>query len=178
MPIPQRFLPIFLSIVCSTALIGFPARAHALASKGDAFLGYSRLGNDDFSPSTGGLNGWEGAVNIKFKPLAGIDVDLGHYGLGGNGTVPHSTTFLFGPRVTVGLGLAHVFAHALVGGEHSSDSAGYSSGALALGFGGGVDLPLTPLFGWRVAADYLAAPTSSPDGATHARFSTGIAIHF
>ena len=78
MRIPWRPLFVFLSLACSIAWIGFPAAARA-ASRGDAFLGYSRLGKDAFFANAGGLNGWQGALQIKVKAFAGVE--------GGRGSV-------------------------------------------------------------------------------------------
>jgi hypothetical protein len=177
MQIPCRPFLVFLWLVGSIAWIGFPAAARA-ASRGDAFLGYSRLGKDAFYPNVGGLNGWQGALQIKIKPLVGIEGDVAQYGLGADPSIPRTTTFLFGPRLTAGIARVTVFAHALIGGEHSASQNGISGGAMAWAFGGGVDLPVAPFFAWRFAADYLTAPTLSPGAATHGRFSTGLVFRF
>jgi hypothetical protein len=156
--------------------------AHAQVPKGDVYLGYSRTGNDTFYPGSGGLNGWEGALHVKLhRPFLGVEGDLSHYGLGANSSVPRTTVFIFGPRITVGALGPKVFAHALVGGEHSANSGGpnsISGSALAWALGGGLDVPIAPFFAWRIAGDYLKAPTQSPDGSTPARFSTGLVFRF
>lgn len=147
----------------------------------DAYFGYSRLGSDAFYPNVGGLNGWNGAVHIHMRPFLGAEGDVAHYGLGADSTVPRTTTFMAGPRVTLkalGVGL---FAHGLVGGEHSANSGGgvsISSGALAYAIGGGVDLPLAPFFAWRVAGDRISAPTLSPSEGSKYRFNTGLVLRF
>lgn len=164
---------IFLSI--------FP-RLQAQVPKGDVYVGYSRTGNGTFYPGVGGLNGWEGAFHVKVhKPFLGIEGDLSHYGLGSDSSVPRTTVFLMGPRITLGGLGPKAFAHALIGGEHSANSSSsspVSGGALAYTLGGGVDIPLVPLFAWRVAGDYIRAPTQSPGGSTPARFSTGVVFRF
>lgn len=178
MLIRYRLLFVFFAIVCSITFSAFMATPCAAASRGDAFLGYSRLGTDAFYPNVGGLNGWEGALHVKMKPLVGVEGDVAHYGLGADASIPHTTTVLFGPRLTVGVARVRLFLHALIGGEHSSNNNGISGSALAWGFGGGVDVPVAPYFAWRVAGDYLTAPTISPDTGTHGRFSTGIVFRF
>jgi hypothetical protein len=178
MPIPRRLLPALLSILFVCILIELPVDAPAAVPGGDAYLGYSRLGSDAFYPNVGGLNGWEGALHVKIKPLLGVEGDLAHYGLGADASVPHTTTLLFGPRVTVGVARVRLFLHGLIGGQHSANSSGFSDGAFAWGFGGGVDVPVAPYFAWRFAGDYLTAPTTSPDNGTHGRFSTGIVFRF
>lgn len=154
------------------------ATPSAAGSGSDVYLGYSRLGNDAFNAGAGGLNGYQLAAFFKTRPLGGIEAELAHYGLGAGAANPHSTSLMFGPKVSLGFGLARVFAHGLIGGEHSSDKAGFSGGALAWALGGGVDLPLSGLIAWRVGADYISAPTSSPGQSTRARFTTGIALRF
>jgi hypothetical protein len=180
MRIPHRRFPFVLLILCSIAWLQFPPAARALGPKGDAFLGFGRTGTDTFYPNVGGLNGWEGALHVKVKPLVGIEGDVAHYGLGASSTVPRTTTFMAGPRVTVGALGIKVFAHALAGGEHSANSSGLSisGGALTYALGGGVDVRIAPFFAWRVAGDYLSAPTQSPATGTRARVSTGLVFRF
>jgi hypothetical protein len=171
------FLLAFLSILLSIS----PA-ARAQVPKGDVYIGFSRTGTDTFYPNVGGLNGWEGAMHVKLHtPFLGVEGDLSHYGIGANSSVPRTTIFMVGPRITVGALGPKVFAHALVGGEHSANSGGptpISGGALTYALGGGLDVPIAPFFAWRVAGDYLSAPTQSPAGNTPARFSTGLVFRF
>ena len=160
----------------------FTAAAHAVSLRNhDAFIGYSRLGSNAFYPHVGGLNGWEGALHIHLKPFFGVEGDVAHYGLGADSAVPRTTTVLIGPRVSVkALGI-NLFAHGLVGGEHSANSGGgvhISEGGVAYDFGGGVDLPILPFFAWRFSADHISAPTISPSDGTKARFGTGLVFRF
>jgi hypothetical protein len=147
--------------------------------KGDAYLGYTRTGNDPFYLGTGGLNGWDAAAHVSWRPFLGAEGDVSEFGLGSASSTPRTTTFLFGPRVTLGAARVRLFGHALFGGEHSSSPDGsISGGAFAFALGGGLDVPIAPFFAWRFAGDYLKAPTqSAPDG-TPARFSTGIVFRF
>jgi hypothetical protein len=179
----SRLIHFFRSfVVVSCGLLLFAPVAMAQVPKGDVYLGYSRTGNNTFYANAGGLNGWEGALHVKLhRPFLGVEGDVSQYGLGANSSVPRTTVFLFGPRITVGALGPKVFAHALVGGEHSSNSGGspsISGGALAFALGGGLDVPIAPFFAWRVAGDYLRAPTQSPAGSTPARFSTGLVFRF
>ncbi len=169
-----------LGLLALFGLSSAPPKAHALGPKGDAFFGYSRTGSNTFYPNVGGLNGWEGALQIHMRPFLGIEGDVAHYGLGANAAVPRTTTVLLGPRLTVGALGVKVFAHGLVGGEHSANgaSASISGGSVAYALGGGLDVPIAPFFGWRFAADRISAPTQSPSNGTHARFSTGIVFRF
>jgi len=152
--------------------------AHALGPKADVAFGYSRLGNDVFASGVGGLNGWEGSLNVKVKPFIGIEGDVAQYGMGAASTTPHTTMVMFGPRVTVGTMGVHVFAHALGGVGHTSNSVGLSQTDLTVGLGGGGDVRIAPFFSIRLAADYLAVPTSSHSGSAHERVSAGLAFRF
>ena len=146
----------------------------------DAYFGYSRLGSDTFYPNVGGLNGWNAAVHIHMKPFLGVEGDVAHYGLGADASVPKTTTYLFGPRVTLKAAGIALFAHGLIGGEHSSNSAGVdiNDSSFAYALGGGVDLPLLPFFAWRVGADRMTAPSLSPGEGQKYRFNTGVVLRF
>jgi hypothetical protein len=168
-----------LIVVISCALAAaVPSWAASLRNH-DAFFGYSRTGSDAFYPNTGGLNGWEAALHIHLHPFLGVEGDVAHYGLGARSVVPRTTTVLVGPRVSVkALGI-NLFAHGMVGGEHSANGDGsISGGGFAYDLGGGVDLPLLPFFAWRFSADRIDAPSQSPSGGDHARFNTGLVFRF
>lgn len=153
--------------------------ASASGPGGDVFFGYSRLGNDTFYANAGGLNGWDFDGHIKLNRYLGVEGDLAHYGFGASST-PHTTTVMFGPRVTLGVRAVHVFVRGLLGGEHSSSSGpnSISGGALTDDFGGGVDLRFAPFLAWRAAVDYLDAPGNSPGSGSHDRFTTGLVFRF
>lgn len=163
-------------------LQSFSYSAQAQVPKGDIYVGYSRTGTDTSYPNEGGLNGWDGAMHIKLrKPFLGIEGDLAHYGSGANSTVPRTAIFMGGPRITVGAAGVKVFAHALLGGEHSANSGGptpISAGALAWALGGDLDVHIAPFFAWRVAGDYIRNSSGSPAGGTPARFGTGLVFRF
>lgn len=182
MPISKLILSVGILLVSSSILLSISPSAQAQVPKGDVYLGFSRTGSDTFYPNVGGLNGWEGAMHVKLHmPFLGVEGDVSHYGLGASSSVPRTTIVMVGPRITVGALGPKVFAHALVGGEHSANSSGptpISGGALTWALGGGLDVPIAPFFAWRVAGDYLRAPTQSPAGSTPARFSTGLVFRF
>jgi hypothetical protein len=147
----------------------------------DAYVGYSRLGSDTFYPNVGGLNGWNAAVHIHVRPFLGVEGDVAQYGLGANAAVPRTETFMAGPRVTVKALRIGVFAHGLVGGEHSANNGGgvsISSDSLVYALGAGVDLPLLPFFAWRVGADRISAPSVSPSEGSKYRINTGLVLRF
>lgn len=166
-------------IMLSAVLLTFLPMAHAQLRNHDAYFGYSRTGSDLFYPNTGGLNGWQAALHIHLKPFLGVEGDVAHYGLGADSAVPRSTTVMVGPRVTVkALGFG-IFAHGLIGGEHSSNPDGtISGGSMTYALGGGVDIPILPFFAWRIAGDHIASPTLSPADSTKARFNTGLVFRF
>ncbi len=164
----------------SCALLAIAPSAGAQLRNHDAFFGYSRTGTDTFYSNVGGLNGWEAALHIHLHPFLGAEGDVAHYGLGASASVPRTTTVMVGPRVSVKALGVNLFAHGLVGGEHSANSAGarVSGGTLAYALGGGVDLPILPFFAWRISADRLSAPTISPDSGHKFRFNTGLVFRF
>ena len=175
------FSSIALLSVVLLGLAGLAPAAHAAGPGGDVFLGYSRLGNDTFYSNVGGLNGWDLDGQIKWRRHLGVEGDVAHYGLGAPSSTPRTTAVLFGPRLTVGTAGIHIFVHGLLGGEHSSNSGGpvhISGGAMAVAFGGGVDVRIAPSFAWRLAADYLNAPTETPGSGSHDRFTTGLVFRF
>jgi len=182
MSIPSRLAYTCILLVFSSILLSLPPAAQAQVPKGDLFFGYSRTGNDTFYPNVGGLSGWEATGHFKIrKPFLGVEGDVAHYALGANSSVPRTTTVLFGPRVTLGAAGIKIFGHGLLGGEHSANNnnnPSISGGTFAYALGVGVDLPLVPFFAWRVQVDRLSAPSQSPSGATHARFTTGIVLRF
>jgi hypothetical protein len=178
----MRIFSSILLFLSFCVLLAAPMPAAAQLRNHDAFFGYSRVGHDAFYPNVGGLNGWEAALHIHLHPFLGVEGDVAHYGLGANDAVPRTTTVLLGPRVSVrALGI-NLFAHGLVGGEHSAnhENAGVhiSQGGFAYALGGGIDLPILPFFAWRLSLDHINAPTVSPSSGTKARFNTGIVFRF
>jgi hypothetical protein len=165
---------LFVAVVSATA-----AGAQSLHNS-DAYFGYSRLGSDTFYPNVGGLNGWNAAVHIHMRPFLGAEGDVAHWGLGADASVPRTTSYLFGPRVTLKVAGVGLFAHGLIGGEHSANSAGVNvnGGAFAYALGGGVDWPLVPFFAVRVGADRITAPSLSSGDAQRFRFNTGLVLRF
>jgi outer membrane protein with beta-barrel domain len=163
--------------------------AMAQLPKGNVFFGYSYVRTDAFVPSfnnNANLNGWEGSLEGGVLPHIGIVADLsGHYG-GQDfnfGRVDGSVyNFLFGPRVSVGVGKFTPFAHVLVGAGHvsaSSRAAAFSTSdtSFADAIGGGVDYKLIPAVAWRFQGDLLQTRFFS-DTQNNFRFSTGIVVHF
>ena len=142
----MRILSRIALIVLCLAVLAVPT-AHAARSR--RVLRLQPAGRQCLPSQRPALNGWEAEGGFSFIPLLGLDVDVAHYGLGAASTLPHSTTAMIGPRLTVGASGVHVYAHALLGGEHSSNSGNViSSSALTVAVGGGVDLRIfIPLLG-------------------------------
>jgi hypothetical protein len=64
---------------------------------------------------------------------------------------------------------------------HSANSgspAPISGRAMAIDFGGGVDVHFAPFLAWRLAEDYRNAPASTPSSGSHDRFTTGLVFRF
>jgi len=181
MRIHNRFIYLALPVVL-LILAAIPARAFGP----DIYLGYSRVGENTFNPSTPALNGLQGAINFGVLPFIGMEADISYYGLGASSSVPHTTTYLFGPRVTVGAAGIHVFGHGLFGGEHSNLPTGqgpspivgnfFEANAFTVAVGGGLDVKVLPLLAWRVTGDYIQAP--SRNTGSHGRFGTGLVVRF
>lgn len=164
-------------ILLSFTVMAAPVAAHAAGP--DVYFGYSRLGANAFHANTPGLDGWQAEASMGFIPFIGIDGDVAHYGLGAASTVPHSTTFMIGPRVTVGARGVHVYGHGLFGGQHSSNSGGIiSSNSFTVAAGGGVDYHLISVLAARFNIDYIDAPGQSPSTASHYRWGIGLAARF
>ena len=170
------------------ALFMIPLAATASPSpqlhNSDVFFGYSRTGSDTFYQGTGGLNGWEGALHIHMAPFLGAEADVSQYGLGVSSNTPHTTDVLFGPRLTVKAAGFSVFAHGLVGVNHTSNSSSstgsfgsVSQTGLSYALGGGLDVPIFPFFSWRFQGDRISS-TQSPSEGTKARFTTGLVFRF
>lgn len=168
----RRFL-IFLLI--AAPMTGMAASPKLKGS--DVYLGYSRTGNDTFYRGTGGLNGWNLALHVHMAPFLGGEAEVARYGMGADSDVPHTTTVLFGPRVSVKVLRVGAYVHGLVGVEHSANNASASGTGLGYALGGGVDIPVLPFFAWRIAGDRISS-TDSPAEGTKARFSTGVVFRF
>jgi hypothetical protein len=149
----------------------------------DVFFGYSRTGSDTFYQGTGGLNGWEGTLHVHMAPVLGGEADVAEYGVGASSSTPHTTTVLFGPRLTVKAAGVALFAHGLVGVDHTANSGSggnfgpVSQTGLGYALGGGVDIPFFPFFAWRFQGDRISS-TDSPSEGTKARFTTGLVFRF
>jgi hypothetical protein len=170
-------------------LLSFLGSGLAQIPKANIFIGYSYMSAD--LPNISGrqnLNGWEGSLEGKVLPFLGIVADgSGHYGKtqipicplppGGSCAPVNGNlyTAMFGPRLSASVHGIRPFAHVLVGVANVSGAS--SDFSLASAFGGGVDLKLAPVIGWRLQGDYIHTHFSgTAEG--HARISTGVVFRF
>jgi hypothetical protein len=170
--------------------------------------GYSLLRNGGNN-----VNGWDGQGTFNINRFLGITADIsGNYRTLSSLPIPiitagvsqHVYTFLGGPTVTGNLGRVSVFGHALFGEAFAGTSTGVSlpfigglntsvrsANALAMAFGGGLDLNLGRHFAIRPAqldlvrtsfspADALATglSTSTSGAQNFLRYSGGIVFRF
>jgi len=155
------FQPLFLA----TALVFAFAtpQAKALGPHGDLFAGYSHL-----SSKYEGDNGFQFDGHLKVAPFLGAEGSVSIYpDVAGGGT---GYLYLFGPRATVSIKKVHLFAHFLLGGEHSDT---YSS--FVYGGGGGLDYSFQRHLAWRFQGDALHEPNNP--GVTGS-FATGPVLRF
>jgi hypothetical protein len=160
---------------------------------GNVFFGYSQLRANTGYSSTGNLYGWELSGEGKVAPFAGLVADLStQYGglpilpshlFGGSGTSGATTrveSLLFGPRFSVSVGRFRPFAEAMVGIAHLHEDApeyAYGESCPSDEVGGGVDIRLSRMFGWRVQGDLLQ--TRFHQGLQNdAKISTGLVFNF
>lgn len=173
---------IFLSLVFlmpSIALAQVP-------TSGNVFFGYSYF-NTNLSPiDRANANGWEATLEGKFLPWVGIIADFdAHYGSQNFPLAPLGTfnadfaehNYLFGPRVSVGVGKFRPFAEAMLGAGHVSGRAIGSDTSVATGIGGGIDYRVLRLVGWRFQGNYIHTHLLGL-AQSNLRLSTGIVIRF
>jgi hypothetical protein len=176
-------------IAGAVLLLAFSSLVSAQIPKGSVFVGYSYVSADvPNAADRKNLNGWEASLEGKVLPFLSIVADGG--GNYGKTTIPVCSlppggqcaavngnfyTALVGPRASASLRGIRPFAHVLVG---AGDLSGASSElSFASAFGGGVDVKLAPILGWRFQGDYIHTHFSgSAQG--HARLSTGIVLRF
>ena len=170
-------------------LLSFPTVLVAQVPKGNVFVGYSFMSADVAnSADRENLNGWEASLEGKILPFLGIVADgSGHYGRTeipvcpvpvGGGCAPvngNIHTALFGPRASVSVHGIRPFAHVLFGAGVISGVS--SEVSFASAFGGGLDLKIAPIIGWRFQGDYVHTHFGGSSQG-QGRFSTGIVLRF
>lgn len=165
-------------ILLAVAFVFFAGVAHAQG--GDVAIGYSylRLGG------SGGTNtnGVSGSVSVNTGHIFSLAGDIGFYHASPLGVSINTSTYMFGPRLSVHLPTGpRPFVQALVGGSHISASFGGltgSSNPFAWSFGGGVDLPISRNghVALRPQVDYIGLHANGTT-LNCTRISVGLAFH-
>jgi hypothetical protein len=177
-----------------------PKERHDVAHypKAEIFAGYS-FSHTSFDTTGHNLNGWGASVSATGGRYIGLAGDFsGTYGsqtqtfappCPSPGCLPQTQTsrasayhFLGGPRFTHRTQDGTLFAHVLFGLSNLRAAAPGNRTEFAMGFGGGVDVPLRKRLAFRVfQADYIPAKRSSTVGGGwdhDFRVQTGIVFTF
>lgn len=167
-------------VILATLALSGAALAQQETPAVEVFGGYSYL-HFSAAGDSGSVNGWNASANFNFNKWFGVKADLtGHYGsdLGDDGKL-HS--FTFGPQLTYrGLKHATPFFHAMAGAA-KIDVLGFDDTALALVFGGGLDVKVHPRVALRLAqADWYITRFNDPitlgNNQNNFRFAAGIVL--
>jgi len=139
--------------------------------KAEVFGGYSYLNVDTNNvTSRQSANGWEAAASGNFNKWFGVEFDVSGYyktysadltalGLGTIDVKFRDYSYLAGPRIN----FRPVFVHALLGGDHLSQSLSGLGSSVGLGsqdgfagaFGGGVEWKVSGPWSVRASTDYV-----------------------
>ena len=123
------------------------------------------------------LAGWQAAVDYNLSKHVGVVLDFGGQYKSVDGTTLSLYQYMFGPRFKHRSGRATIFMHGLVGGD-ATHVPGYTQGAFAAGFGGGLDVNVSALVAIRVCQiDWIHDHTR--DAWTHnVRGAVGVVFKF
>ena len=163
-----------LSVVLTVVLISSFALAQSDAPnpKWDVFAGYQYLypggtvpapGSDPNSPTAfklpGMAKGIGGALTFNFDRHFGLEGDFGYNRGTSSGDAASEWTAGGGPRFIVRTDSMAVFIHALATFNRVTYNNGFiTSNGIGMVLGGGLDVPFTKMFSWRVfGADYVWA---------------------
>lgn len=164
-----------LSVVLTVVLISSFALAQsddAPNPKWDVFAGYQYLypggtvpapGSDPNSPTAfklpGMAKGIGGALTFNFDRHFGLEGDFGYNRGTSSGDAASEWTAGGGPRFIVRTDSMAVFIHALATFNRVTYNNGFiTSNGIGMVLGGGLDVPFTKMFSWRVfGADYVWA---------------------
>ena len=162
------------------AITSAPLLAQSAFPRADVFGGYSWVSLDSGS-SRHNLNGWTGQASVNLNSWFGVTGDFGGYYGKVSGATIHDYTCLFGPTFTYRAPHVDPFFHALFGGSHVTGSGGgasVSNSAFAMGIGGGLDVSIGSVVGFRLAqVDWLRTQHFS-SSQNNIRLSTGIFLQF
>lgn len=166
---PRAIRPFLAGLATLLALLWLSASAIAQSDsnpKWDLFVGYQFLHpgatvplGDPNNPTSYKVpdmaRGFGGAVTYNFDPHWGLETDFGHNWA----TSDTESTMSAGPRFIWRSDTANFFLHSLLSYNHLGVS-GLNNGSSGIGavLGGGLELPLTKSFAWRVfGLDYVWA---------------------
>ena len=182
----------------NVSLIAFVLLLSGLASaqvptKGNVFFGYSYYNTDLSTIDRANTNGWEATAEGKVLPFISLVADFdAHYGSQNfpacaalpNGSLCATfnanvteNNYLFGPRVSAGVGKLRPFAEALFGVGHVNAGAAGTNTSFATALGGGLDYRILKPIAWRVQGDYVRTSFFGNDQA-NVRISTGLVLRF
>lgn len=161
----------FTLVLALVLLISCVAAVAQEFSRVEVFGGYAYARNQMSGPNAFNFKGWNGEATINGNRFFGVVADFsGHYRMiaGPGAVVPVNTDtsiyhFLFGPQVRYrnASSKASPFARFLIGGSKitmtpQDGSAEFNDTQFTYGFGGGMDVNLTPRIGARLfQADYI-----------------------
>jgi hypothetical protein len=164
-----------------------------IPTKGNVFFGYSYYNTDLSSIDRANTNGWEATAEGKVLPWVSLVADFdAHYGSQNfpacvalaNGSACATfnanvteNNYLFGPRISAGVGKFRPFAEALFGAGHVNAGAAGTDTSFATAIGGGLDYRILKPIAWRFQGDYVR---TSFFGASqdNVRISTGLVLRF
>jgi len=165
--------PVF--VVLAAALLCASAFATDNESKASIFAGYSYTRFDGGTSANGFSAEFAGNVSKNISLV-------GNFGGAYSSTLGISESdysYLFGPRFIAHMGRADAFGHALFGGMNSR-ALGVSASAFAMGFGGGINMPISHngKKAWRlIEFDYLPTHFASTYQ-KNIRITTGLQFNF
>ena len=171
----------------------FAGLASAQVPSGNVFFGYSYFNTDLSTTDRANTNGWEATVEGKVLPLISIVADFdAHYGsqnfpaCTAVSSGPLCTSFnanvtennyLFGPRISAGVGKFRPFAEALFGAGHVNAGAAGTNTSFATALGGGLDYRIIKPVAWRFQGDYVMTQFFG-NTQNNVRISTGLVLRF
>jgi hypothetical protein len=181
-------------LCCFLVLFGGLAWSQIAPSRIEIFGGYSYT-SSNFAWTGNGENGWDAGAALNAYKWIGFKADFAQYRYTYFACCPqdHSTTttFLFGPQVSIPLPKAsriRPFGEFLIGGAHITENVNGSnvfqqSTSFAWAVGGGFDFRLSNHFWLRGEADYLHTHLVPGDNQLHvadarARIVTGLVFGF
>jgi opacity protein-like surface antigen len=181
-------------LCCFLVLLSALAWSQNAPSRIEVFGGYSYT-SSNFAWTGGGENGWNAGAALNAYKCIGFKADFAQYRYSYFDCCPqdHSTTttFLFGPQVSIPLPKAsriRPFGEFLIGGAHITNNVNGNnlfeqSTSFAWALGGGLDFRLSNHFWLRGEAEYLHTHFIPEDNQLHvadsrARIVTGLVFRF